>query len=52
VTTTPEETSSKARYLALIAMLFAVAMTFIDQTIVSIATPRIQEELALSRSGV
>lgn len=52
MTTTPEETSSKARYLALIAMLFAVAMTFIDQTIVSIATPRIQEELALSRSGV
>ncbi len=43
---------SKSRYLALTAMLFAVAMTFIDQTIVSIATPRIQEELSLSRGGV
>ena len=43
---------SKSRYLALTAMLFAVAMTFIDQTIVSIATPRIQEELALTRGGV
>lgn len=43
---------SKSRYLALTAMLFAVAMTFIDQTIVSIATPRIQHELALSRGGV
>jgi len=52
MTSTAPTTSSKARYLALIAMLFAVAMTFIDQTIVSIATPRIQEELALSRSGV
>ncbi len=43
---------SKSRYLALTAMLFAVAMTFIDQTIVSIAVPRIQSELDLSRSGV
>ena len=43
---------SKSRYLALTAMLFAVAMTFIDQTIVSIATPRIQDELSLSRGGV
>ncbi len=43
---------SKSRYLALTAMLFAVAMTFIDQTIVSIAVPRIQGELDLSRSGV
>jgi len=43
---------SKSRYLALAAMLFAVAMTFIDQTIVSIATPRIQEELSLTQGGV
>ena len=48
----PGVTSSRARYLALVAMLFAVAMTFIDQTIVSIASPRIQEELALTRGGV
>jgi EmrB/QacA subfamily drug resistance transporter len=32
-------------------MLFAVAMTFIDQTIVAIASPEIQSELSLSRSG-
>ena len=42
---------SKAKYLALTAMLFAVAMTFIDQTIVAIASPSIQSELSLSRSG-
>ena len=48
----PAATTSRARYLALIAMLFAVAMTFIDQTIVSIASPRIQEELSLTRDGL
>jgi EmrB/QacA subfamily drug resistance transporter len=41
-----------AKYLALTAMVFAVAMTFIDQTIVSIAVPNIQGELHLSSSGV
>ncbi len=43
---------SGSRYLALTAMLFAVAMTFIDQTIVSIAAPRIQGELALTSGGL
>lgn len=38
--------------LALAAMLFAVAMTFIDQTIVSIAAPDIVRELGLSASGM
>jgi EmrB/QacA subfamily drug resistance transporter len=33
-------------------MIFAVAMTFIDQTIVSIAAPKIQQELGLSSSGM
>ena len=33
--------------LVLAAMIFAVAMTFIDQTIVSIAVPKIQKELHL-----
>jgi EmrB/QacA subfamily drug resistance transporter len=47
--TTPARQRSK--YLALTAMLFAVAMTFIDQTIVAIATPSIQAELSLTRSG-
>jgi EmrB/QacA subfamily drug resistance transporter len=33
-------------------MIFAVAMTFIDQTIVSIAAPKIQAELGLSSTGI
>ena len=33
-------------------MIFAVAMTFIDQTIVSVAAPRIQAELGLSSTGL
>ncbi|MDT0377493.1 MFS transporter [Streptomyces sp. DSM 42041] len=33
-------------------MLFAVSMTFIDQTIVAIAAPEISDELSLSSSGV
>jgi EmrB/QacA subfamily drug resistance transporter len=33
-------------------MIFAVAMTFIDQTIVSIAAPNIQQELGLSNTGI
>jgi EmrB/QacA subfamily drug resistance transporter len=36
----------------LAAMIFAVAMTFIDQTIVSIAAPVIQRELHLTNTGV
>src|SRR5246500_2065972 len=37
--------------LVLAAMVFAVAMTFIDQTIVAIAIPNIQRELSLSPTG-
>ncbi|HZE04581.1 MAG TPA: MFS transporter [Solirubrobacteraceae bacterium] len=33
-------------------MTFAVAMTFIDQTIVSIAAPQIQDKLGLTSTGV
>jgi EmrB/QacA subfamily drug resistance transporter len=44
-------TGSRSKNLALAAMLFAVAMTFIDQTIVAIASPNIQSELGLSRGG-
>ena len=44
-------TTARSKYLALSAMLFAVAMTFIDQTIVAIASPNIQAELSLSQSG-
>src|SRR5580658_23463 len=42
----------RPRNLVLAAMIFAVAMTFIDQTIVSIAAPQIQRELGLSSTGV
>jgi EmrB/QacA subfamily drug resistance transporter len=40
-----------SRSLILTAMIFAVAMTFIDQTIVSIAARTIQDALGLSSSG-
>jgi MFS family permease len=41
-----------SRSLILAAMIFAVSMTFIDQTIVSIAAPEIQRELGLTATGV
>jgi len=44
--------SSGPRNLVLAAMIFAVAMTFIDQTIVSIAAPSIQRELHLTGVGM
>jgi EmrB/QacA subfamily drug resistance transporter len=44
--------ASSRKFLILAAMIFAVAMTFIDQTIVSIAVPRIQSELHLTTNGV
>ncbi len=49
---TTETTGSRARNLVLAAMIFAVSMTFIDQTIVSIAAPNIQRELHLTTTGV
>ncbi|GAA1239630.1 MFS transporter [Kitasatospora nipponensis] len=45
-------TDGRPKYLVLAAMIFAVAMTFIDQTIVSIAVPQIQSELGLSNTGI
>jgi EmrB/QacA subfamily drug resistance transporter len=44
-------TAGRSKSLILTAMIFAVAMTFIDQTIVSIAAPKIQADLGLSSSG-
>jgi len=41
-----------SKNLVLAAMIFAVSMTFIDQTIVSIAVPQIQHELGLTATGV
>jgi EmrB/QacA subfamily drug resistance transporter len=46
------ETSGKNSKLILAAMIFAVSMTFIDQTIVAIAVPTIQDDLSLSATGV
>jgi EmrB/QacA subfamily drug resistance transporter len=46
------ENTSKNSKLILAAMIFAVAMTFIDQTIVAIAVPSLQEDLSLTSTGV
>lgn len=48
----PSGTVARSKWLALTAMMFAVAMTFIDQTIVAIAAPDVQRELSLSSGGV
>ncbi len=45
-------TDRQPRNLILAAMIFAVAMTFIDQTIVSIAAPEIRKQLGLTSTGV
>jgi EmrB/QacA subfamily drug resistance transporter len=47
-----DSSGGQSRYIVLAAMIFAVAMTFIDQTIVSIAVPKIQTELGLTSTGV
>ena len=44
--------AGRSKNLILAAMIFAVSMTFIDQTIVSIAAPEIQKELRLTSTGV
>jgi EmrB/QacA subfamily drug resistance transporter len=44
-------TAQRNKNLVLAAMVFAVAMTFIDQTIVAIAIPNIQRELSLSATA-
>ena len=44
--------SGGSQKLILAAMIFAVSMTFIDQTIVAIAVPSLQEDLSLSATGV
>ena len=41
----------RAQKLVLVAMIFAVAMMFIDQTIVAIAVPAIDRDLSLSATG-
>ncbi|HEY5053736.1 MAG TPA: MFS transporter [Solirubrobacterales bacterium] len=46
------EAGGKNSKLILAAMIFAVSMTFIDQTIVAIAIPTLQKDLSLSATGV
>ena len=48
----PSGTGVRSKGLVLTTMIFAVAMTFIDQTIVSIAAPAIQHGLGPSASGM
>jgi EmrB/QacA subfamily drug resistance transporter len=44
-------TGHSNKNLVLAAMVFAVAMTFIDQTIVAIAIPDLQKDLSLTATG-
>jgi EmrB/QacA subfamily drug resistance transporter len=44
-------TGASNKRLVLAAMVFAVAMTFIDQTIVAIAVPNLQKDLSLTATG-
>jgi hypothetical protein len=44
-------TDGPSRNLILTAMIFAVSMTFIDQTIILITAPHIQRDLGLSATG-
>jgi MFS family permease len=44
-------TGQANRRLILAAMIFAVSMTFIDQTIVALAVPELQQDLGLSATG-
>jgi EmrB/QacA subfamily drug resistance transporter len=46
------EAARSGKTLVLTAMILAVSMTFIDQTIVAIAIPELQSELSLSSTGV
>src|ERR1700722_12566804 len=52
MTDTANAVGGRSRNLVLAAMIFAVSMTFIDQTIVSIAAPQIQRHLGLTSTGV
>jgi EmrB/QacA subfamily drug resistance transporter len=52
VNVSADAVGGRSRNLVLAAMIFAVAMTFIDQTIISIAVPEIQRELNLTATGV
>jgi EmrB/QacA subfamily drug resistance transporter len=46
-----ESPAPAGKRLVLVAMIFAVAMMFIDQTIVSLAIPELEKDLDLSSTG-
>jgi EmrB/QacA subfamily drug resistance transporter len=48
---TPGNSAPASPRLVLVAMIFAVAMMFIDQTIVTLAIPDLQKDLSLSATG-
>ena len=47
----PRSREHANKRLVLVAMIFAVAMMFIDQTIVALAIPDLQKDLSLSSTG-
>jgi EmrB/QacA subfamily drug resistance transporter len=47
----PAPAARSNKQLVLVAMIFAVAMMFIDQTIVALAIPDLQRDLSLSSTG-
>ena len=52
MTTLAASSRGQSKSLVLTAMIFAVAMTFIDQTIVSIAATTVSTDFGLSSSGI
>src|SRR3954466_8456040 len=48
---TVTQAGASNKQLVLVAMIFAVAMMFIDQTIVALAIPDLQKDLSLSSTG-
>ena len=50
-TSAPAQAGASNKRLVLVAMIFAVAMMFIDQTIVALAIPDLQKDLSLSSTG-
>jgi EmrB/QacA subfamily drug resistance transporter len=50
-TASPAQADASNKRLVLVAMIFAVAMMFIDQTIVALAVPSLQDDLSLSATG-
>jgi EmrB/QacA subfamily drug resistance transporter len=48
---TAASSNPRAQRLVLVAMIFAVAMMFIDQTIVVLAVPDLEKDLSLSANG-